>query len=150
MGFNSKTAQYAWKNFKCLVDGRIMTEITDIEIKESREIEEIYGSGDEAQYLGEGNRAVSGHIEVLQSGYEALVAEGKSRGGSGALDVESTFVLSYIPKTMTESVATVISKTIVDRVVGVKFTEEGKAFGQGATHMKIRLPFKALYYEKQV
>ncbi|MBI9063307.1 MAG: hypothetical protein JEZ14_15100 [Marinilabiliaceae bacterium] len=149
MGFNSKTAQFAWKNFKLLVDGRYMTELTDIEIKESREIEEIYAAGDEAQYLGEGNKAVSGHIEMLQSGYEALVTEGKSRGGTGALDVECTFVLSYIPKS-NEPIAMRIAKTIVDRVVGVKFTEEGKSFSQGATHMKVRLPFKALVYEKQI
>jgi hypothetical protein len=149
MGFNSKIAQFAWKNFKLLIDGRFMTELTDIEIKESREIEEIFAAGDEAQYLGEGNKSVSGHVEMLQSGYEALVTEGKKRGGTGALDVEATYVLSYIPKS-TEPIATKIAKTIVDRVVGAKFTEEGKSFSQGATHMKVRLPFKALLYEKQV
>ncbi len=149
MGFNSKTAQFAWKNFKLLIDGRFMVELTDIEIKESRSIEEVYGAGDEPQYLGEGNKAVSGHVELLQSGYEALVTEGKKRGGTGALDVESTFVLSYIPKS-SEPIATKIAKTIIDRVIGAKFTEEGKSFSQGATHMKVRLPFKALVYEKQV
>ena len=149
MGFNSKTAQFAWKNFKLLIDGRFMVELTDIEIKESRSVEEIYAAGDEAQYLGEGNRAVSGHVELLQSGYEALVTEGKNRGGTGALDVESTFILSYIPKS-TEPIAIKIAKTIIDRVVGAKFTEEGKSFSQGSTHMKVRLPFKALVYDKQV
>jgi len=147
MGFSTKTAQFAWKNIKLLLDGRPIEELTDIEYNDEKTLEEIYAAGDEPQYIGEGNKAFSGNMEMLQSGYEALVEEAKKRGGSGVTDLEVTAVIAYIPKAEQGSTLT---KTIVDRVVGIKFSKGGKKFTQGNTHIKVQLPFRALRIENQI
>ncbi|MFK5948803.1 MAG: hypothetical protein QM500_08560 [Methylococcales bacterium] len=147
MSFSTKTEQFAWKNIKLLLDGRLIAELTDIEYNTEKNLEEIYAAGDEPQFLGEGNKSTSGNLEMLQSGYEALVAESKKRGGNDVTDLEMTAVIAYIPKA---NGVTTISKTIVDRVVGIKFSKGGKKFSQGNTHIKVALPFKALRIENQI
>jgi hypothetical protein len=147
MAFSTKTAQYAWKNLKLLVDGRLITELTDIEYGSEKNLEEIFGAGDEAQFIGEGNKTTSGSMEMLQSGYEALVEEAKKRGGNDVTDLEVTAVIAYIPKTTDTAL---LNKTIVDRAVGIKFSKGGKKFSQGNTHIKVALPFKALRIENQI
>lgn len=144
--FSTKTAQFAWKNIKLLVDGRLITELTDIEYAPEKNLEDIYGAGDEPQFIGEGNKSYSGSLEMLQSGYEALVAEAKIRGGVDVTDMEVTAVIAYVPKEPQQATL----KTIVDRVVGIKFSKGGKKFGQGNTHIKVQLPFKALRVENQI
>lgn len=144
--FSTKTAQFAWKNLKVLVDGRPTIELTDIEYNTEKELEEIRAAGDNPQFIGEGNKTYSGTMEMLQSGYEALVEEAKKRGGDDITDLEVDIIVAYIPK---KGVAT-LTKTVVDRVAGVKFSKGGKKFGQGNTHIKVQLPFKALGIEPQV
>lgn len=146
--FSTKTGQFAWKEITLLIDGRPIVELTDIECKTSKEIEEIYGAGDSPQFLGEGNKAYSGSVEMLQSGYEALVTEAKKRGGDDVTDLEVGFIVAYVPKAA--DAATIAMKTIVDRYVGVKFSEAGKKFSQGNTHIKVAMPFKCLRIESQI
>lgn len=145
--FSTKTGQFAWKNLKLLVEDRLITELTDIEYGSEKNLEEIFGAGDEAQFIGEGNKTNSGSMEMLQSGYEALVEEAKKRGGTDVTDLEVTAVLAYIPRATD---AATLSKTIVDRIVGIKFSKGGKKFSQGNTHMKVALPFKCLRIEPQI
>lgn len=146
--FSTKTAQFAWKHLSVIIDGRPMLELTDIEYKPSKSIEEIYGAGDNPQFLGEGNKTFDGSIEMLQSGYEAMVEEAKKRGGDDVTDLEVDIIASYVP--LGTDAATIAMKTVVDRIVGVKFTSGGKKFSQGNTHTKVALPFKALRIENQI
>ncbi len=146
--FSTKTAQFAWKHLSILIDGRPMLEATDIEYKSNKVLEEIFGAGDNPQFIGEGNKTYSGSVEMLQSGYEALVEEVKKRGGDDVTDLEADIIVSYVPKGT--DAATMAMKTVVDRIVGVKFESGGKKFSQGNTHIKIALPFKALCIENQI
>jgi hypothetical protein len=148
MAFSTKTAQFAWKEITIICNGRPLIEATDIEYKVSKNLEEIYGAGDSPQFIGEGNKSFSGSLEVLQSGYEAMITEAKKEGGDDITDYEWEFLVSYVPKK--KGAGTVMGKTIVDRVVGVKFSESGKKLSQGGTHFKMSLPFKALNVENQI
>ncbi len=146
--FSTKTAQYSWKHLSVIIDGRPMLELTDIEYKPNKQLEEIHGAGDNPQFIGEGNKTYSGSLEMLQSGYEALVEEAKNRGGDDVTDLEVDIIVSYVP--IGAGAATIAMKTVVDRVVGVKFESGGKKFSQGNTHIKVALPFKALRIENQI
>ncbi len=147
--FSTKTGQFAWKNITLIIDGRPFIELTDIEYKPSKQLEEIYAAGDDPQFIGEGNKSYVCNLEMLQSGYEALVTEAKKRGGNDITDLEiDSAIVSYVPKGT--DAATVAMKTIVDRVVGIKFESGGKKFSQGNTHIKVACPGKALRIENQI
>ncbi|MDA3834005.1 MAG: hypothetical protein PF495_11465 [Spirochaetales bacterium] len=146
--FSTKTGQFAWKELLVLIDGRPMLGLTDIEIKTVKNLEEIYGAGDSPQFIGEGNKSHSGNIELLQADYEALVEEAKKRGGDDVTDIEVDIIMSLIP--ISSDAATIAMKTIVNRIVGMKFSDDGYKFTQGNTHTKVSLPYKALRIERQI
>lgn len=145
MAFSTKIAQFAWKDIVAVIEGRPVSGITDIEYTTEKNLEEIYGAGDSPQFIGEGNKSYKGTIELLQNDYEALVEAAKSRGGDDVTDLEISIVISYVPKGIEN-----LSKTIVDRLVGVKFSSDGKKMTQGNTHAKMSLPFKCLGIERQL
>lgn len=147
MSYNTKTAQFAWKELLVMIDDRPMLGLTDIEIKTVKNLEEIYGAGDSPQFIGEGNKSHNGTVELLQADYEALVTEAKKRGGDDVTDIEVDVVMSLIPQA---DAATMALKTIVNRIVGMKFSDDGYKFTQGNTHTKVSLPYKALRIERQI
>lgn len=142
--FSTKTAQFAWKNISVMIGGRPIAGLTDIEYKVEKEFEEIYGAGQYAQFLGEGNKKFSGTVEMLQGDYELLVEEARKLGGTDITDMEVSITVSYIP-----SINTTL-KTITDHISGVRFTDSSKKISQGETHMKVSLPFIALSIEPQI
>jgi hypothetical protein len=144
--FNSKIAQFDWKEFTLELDGRIIVEVTDVEWTVDKNIEEIYAAGNDPWDLGEGNKTYKGTIEVLQSGYEALVTEAKKRGGDDITDLEVDGRFAHIPKGGKAN----LLKTIVDMAEGIKFTSGGKKITQGSTHIKVSLPFKARKIKPQI
>ncbi|MDR3350704.1 MAG: hypothetical protein LBN98_03515 [Prevotellaceae bacterium] len=143
--FSTKTAQFAWKNIIAIIGGRPIAGITDIEYKTDKDIDFIYGAGDSPQFIGEGNKSCSGTIELLQNDYEALVEAAKNGGGDDITDLEVSIVVSYIPKGTAN-----LPKTVVDRLVGVKFSSDGKKMTQGDKFLKISLPFLCLGIEHQI
>lgn len=145
--FSTKLKQFSWYELKIVINGRPMVEATDIEYKTSKELEEVFGAGQDALFIGEGNKTRSGSIELLQSGYEALVEEAKKNGGDDVTDLEVDVIVAFVPKA---SASVVIAKTIVDRLIGVKFSEDGKKMSQGNTHSKMSIPFKMLGIEHQI
>lgn len=142
--FNSKIQQFAWKEFSVMVDGFPLITIQDAEYTTDKDIEEIYGAGDDPQFLAEGNKKYSGSIEVLQSDYETLVATAKTRGLDDVTDLEVDLLFSFIPQNATQ-----LNKTVVDRASGVKFTKSGKKISQGKG-AKISLPWKCLKIKNQI
>lgn len=144
--FNSKIAQFDWSEFTLELDGRVCVEITDVEYSVEKNIEEVYASGYDPQFLGEGNKSYKGSIEMLQSGYEALVTESKKRGGDDITDLEVDGRFAYIPKGGKAK----LLKTIVDMASGIKFTSGAKKVSQGATHNKVAIPFKCLKIKPQI
>jgi hypothetical protein len=145
MAFSSKTAQFAWKNIMAIIGGRPVAGITDIEYTTEKELEEVYGVGDSPQFIGEGNKSYKGTIELLQADYEALVEAAKNDGGDDVTDLELSIVVSYIPKGIAD-----LPKTVIDRLVGVKFSSDGKKMSQGDKYLKMSLPFVCLGIEHQI
>lgn len=145
MSFSTKTAQYSWKDITIILEGRPVLGATNIEYKVEKEITPIYGHGQYAQFLGEGNKKYSGTIDMLQNDYEALVDEAKRRGLTDVTDLEVSIVIAYVPANASNA-----ASTVVDRLVGVKFTSGSKSFKQGETHTTISLPFVALRIDNQI
>lgn len=143
--FNTKTAQFAWKNLTVIIEGRPVLGITDIEYGPTKNLEAIYGAGDNPQFIGEGNKAYAGTVEMLQADFEALIEEARKRGGIDHTDLEVSITVAYIPKEATQ-----LPKTVVDRLSGVKFSGNVKKFTQGDTHMKVSMPFMCLAIEPQI
>ncbi len=144
--FNSKIAQFDWKEFLLELDGRICVEVTDVEYSIEKNLEEIYAAGEDPQFIGEGNKSYKGTIEMLQSGYEALVKEAKKRGGDDITDLEVDGRFAYIPKGGKSK----LMKTIVDMACGIKFSSGAKKITQGSTHSKMAIPFKCLKIKPQI
>ncbi|WP_053404996.1 hypothetical protein [Persicobacter sp. CCB-QB2] len=148
MSFSTKTGQFSWKDLNVIMDGRPMLGATDVEYGTELALEAIFGAGNTAQYIGEGNEATAGALEMLQADYEAMTEEAKKRGHNSIAGMEVDLLITYIPKSTDP--ATVVMKTIVDRVVGAKFSGQVKKLTQGDTHMKVSLPFLALRVEHQI
>jgi hypothetical protein len=148
MAFNTKASQFSWKELLVFIDGRPMFELTDIEWKVAKNLEHIYGAGDKPQAIGEGNKGYTGSVEMLQSGYEAMIEEAKKRGGDDLTDLEVNILVTLTP--LKTSALTIALKTTVNRVIGVKFSEDTYKISQGNTHAKIGIPFFALDIEKQI
>jgi hypothetical protein len=143
--FSTKTEQFAWKNIIAIIGGRPVAGISDIEYTTEKELEPVYGVGDSPQFIGEGNKSYSGTIELLQNDYEALVEAAKNDGGDDVTDLELSIVVTYIPKGTAS-----LPKTVIDRLVGVKFSSDGKKMSQGDKHLKMSLPFLCLGIEHQI
>lgn len=122
--------------------------ITDIEYNATKEMEYIYGAGDTPQYIAEGKKSFSGSIDLLQNEYEALVEEAKKRGGNDITDLEVSITVSYLPSLPGD--AAQLSKMVVDRISGVKFTGGSKKISTGDGFMKVNLPFMALSIQTQL
>ena len=126
-----------------MIGGRTIAGLTDIEYKVEKEFEAIFGAGQYAQFLGEGNKTFSGTVEMLQGDYEPLVQEARKQGGTDVTDMEVNITVSYVPSNSS-------LKTISDRISGVRFTEGSKKMTQGDSHFKVSLPFVALSIEPQI
>jgi hypothetical protein len=143
--FSTKTGQFAWKNIIAIIGGRPVAGVTDIEYIPNKELEYVYGAGEEPQFIGEGNKSYTGTIELLQNDYEALVEAAKNGGGNDVTDLELSIIVSYIP-----TGAANLPKTVIDRLIGVKFSSGGKKMSQGDKFLKMSLPFMCLGIEHQI
>lgn len=144
--FNSKIAQFDWSEFTLELDGRVCVEITDVEYSIEKNLEVIYAAGFDPQFIGEGNKVYKGTVEMLQSGYEALVTEAKKRGGDDITDLEVDGRFAHIPKGGKAN----LLKTIVDMASGMKFSSGGKKISQGSSHTKMAIPFMCLKIKPQI
>lgn len=145
MRFSTKTAQYSWKDITIALEGRPLLGATNIEYTVEKEVTPVYGHGQYAQFMAEGNKKYSGTITMLQADYEALVDEAKRRNLQDVTDLEVSVIITYIPSNPANAMA-----TVVDRLIGVKFTKGGKSMKQGDPKAEIPLPFVALRIDNQI
>ena len=121
---------YSWSEYRCFMGGRFIIGIRGFKYKAEREIEAIYGEGDEPVDVGYGNKKYSNEIKLLQNELEAIIAAG---GGDPFKIPPFTIVHSYIPQNGT-------GKIITDVCEGIQFTDIEKAMEQGAKFMEITVP----------
>ncbi len=131
--------QYEWADITLILGGKDVTGIRGIKYTEKAEKEPIFAKGRYAHSIQTGNISVEGEITMLQSEYEALVlASGKSTVLSLNLDA----VVAYGNPANGDVM-------LVDRILGLSFTEAAKEMKQGDKFMEITLPFVALKIKNQ-
>lgn len=132
--------QNAWKDLSVVMLGRTIEGITAVSYKRTVTKEHVFGRGNKSQGIVSGNEEVSGSLTLLQDEHEALVAAANAAGVT-LNDVSFDIVHSY------ENDAGTIT---TDIVVGAQFTEYEKSLEQGATQMRIELPYMALDLRENV
>lgn len=122
---------YSWSEYRCYMGGRFVTGIRGFKYKKSREIEAIFGEGDESLDEGFGNKTNEGEITLLQNELEAIIA---ASPGNDPFNLPAiTIVHSYTPKNS-------VGRVVTDVCSRIYFKEIEKAMEQGKTFMEITTP----------
>lgn len=87
--FNSD--EYAWKDLKIFMAGRLLTGFRGLKYKVSRTMTDIYASGDEPHTRTKGNKKRDGEIVLLQSEVQALLLAAIAQFGRDADLTDLTF-----------------------------------------------------------
>lgn len=139
MNLNVTSSECAFAQFEIKFLGRVIKGLRGFSLKKEKEIEEVYGAGQEPLDLNEGNNKYSGSIKVLGFEVDALNATAKAAGYDDLTEVPheaATLTLSF-KKRATDPLTTYT-------VRGVKMTEWSAEMDQGAKHRETTLPFKAM------
>ena len=139
MNLNVSSSECAWANFEIKVFTSVVKGLRGFSIKKEKDIEEIFGAGNEPLDLAEGNNKYSGSIKVLGFEVDRMNKAAKLAGFDDLTEIPheaAVMTLSY-KKRLTDPVTTII-------VRGLKFTEWSAEMEQGAKHRETTLPFKAM------
>jgi hypothetical protein len=121
--------EYSWGDIVCNINGAPVANITAIEYKESRAVENIYGAGTYPVARGYGNIIASAKITLLMSEVVALAAAEINH----RLDDIAPFdiIVSYIPINGL--------KIIHDKIRNCQFKGNSRSWKQGDTTKEIEL-----------
>ncbi|MFN4249058.1 MAG: hypothetical protein ACK4EY_15125 [Flavipsychrobacter sp.] len=134
MAFDSTKVKWSHQEF--YLNGQLVTAFTALKYKTSREVEEIYGAGDDPIDLQAGNKSHSGTVTVYEDVVNAMNKAAVAAGFDDLTDVPWTISSSYK--------ATITQPRQTDTLENVRITEYEKGMEQNAKGMPIALPFKAL------
>lgn len=142
---NIRSKECAWHQSELKILGRTMTGLRGWEVKKSVEKEQLYGAGQNAIDITEGNVKVEGNIKVLGYEADALNKAAQLAGYDDITSVPHELIVMNIK----------LQKTLADKPVniavrGIAFTENGDAMEQGAKNREITLPFIAMDVTKIV
>ncbi|MBY0244504.1 MAG: hypothetical protein K2Q03_03515 [Sphingobacteriaceae bacterium] len=130
--------QFAWRDIKIVMMGRIVTGVRSIKYKTSQEKEPLYGAGDKPLSIQRGNRKYEGSIKLLQSEYQGLI--NAAAPTSDIMDIPPfDITVCYIAQGASLAVTRVLKLC--------QFTESEEGMSQGDKHAEIELPFVALDIE---
>lgn len=135
--FSSK--QYAWADMTISYGGRILEGVLEIEYKETKEKEYLYGRGGKPHAIVHGNHNYEGKVKVWQSELEAMTKDAKNKD---ITNLTFDIVVAYVPRGDEGQIVTDILKN-------VEFTEIAKALAQGDTNMEVELPIMFLDVKRQ-
>jgi hypothetical protein len=139
MDVNVTSSECAFAQFEIQFLGRTIKGLRGFELKKEKDIEEVYGAGNEPLDLNEGNNKYSGNIKVLGFEVDAMNKTAKAAGYDDLTEVphEASVLSLSFKKKATDPLTTYT-------VRGVKVTEFSLAMDQGAKHRETTLPFKAM------
>lgn len=139
MNLNVTSKECAFAQFEIKFLGRVIKGLRGFSLKKEKDIEEVYGAGQEPLDLNEGNNKYSGSIKVLGFEVDALNATAKAAGYDDLTEVphEAAVLNLSFKKKATDALTTYT-------VRGVKMTEWSADLDQGAKHRETTLPFKAM------
>jgi hypothetical protein len=134
--FNSN--EYAWKDMKVVVGGRVVAGLRGLKFKTSRTTTPVYASGSKPHTITRGNKTHDGSMTMLQSEVEALLEAVQQKFGAnadltdGVLDVTAAFAVTVTSRIKTHS------------LISIHITEFEMGMLQDDPNMEIELPFIAL------
>lgn len=143
MNVNITSKECSWYEAELKILGRTIKGTTGFSVKKEVTKEEIYGAGQHAIDIGEGNIKVSGELKLLGFESDALNRAAQAAGYDDILDVPHELVVltaKYQKRTSAE-------KNYVT-VTGIAFTELPEGFDQGAVKREVTLPFIAMDMSK--
>lgn len=139
MNVNVTSSECAFAQFEIKFLARVIKGLRGFSLKKEKDIEEIYGSGNEPLDMNEGNNKYSGSLKVLGFEVDAMNKAAKEAGYDDLTEVphEAAVITLSFKKKATDSLTTYT-------VRGVKMTEWSAEMEQGAKMRETTLPFKAM------
>ncbi len=128
--FDSKDCE--WADMTVMVAGSVLTKITGVKYKASKEKKLLHAAGNEPISVQGGKRSYDGTITVLKGAIDDLNRAAIAAGGDDILDLQFDVVVTYKAKG-TRALQT-------DTLIGVEVKDFEKGWTQGATQMEIPLP----------
>lgn len=142
---NIRSKECAWHQSELKILGRVITGLRGWEVKKTVEKDPLYGAGQHAIDITEGNVKVEGNIKVLGFEADALNQAAQIAGYDDITNVPHELIVMNIK----------LKKTLADKPVhiavrGIAFTESGDSMEQGAKNREITLPYIAMDAVKTV
>jgi hypothetical protein len=139
MNINVTSSECHWAQFEVKILGRVIKGLRGFSLKKEKDIEEVYGAGNEPIDLNEGNNKYSGSFKLLGFEVDAMNKAAKDANFDDLTEVPHEAVTATLSfkKKATDPLTTYT-------VRGVKFTEWSAELEQGAKHRETTLPFKAM------
>lgn len=136
---NIRSSECAWKHAELSILGRVIKGLRGFEFKKTVEKEPIYGSGQHALDIQEGNIQCEGNIKLLGFELDALNRAALLAGFSDITEVphEAVILQASFKKNASDPKTTV-------QAMGVSFTELAHAMEQNAKMREVTLPFVAM------
>jgi len=139
MNVNIRSSEYAWKHGELVLLGRKIIGLRGYEIKKTTEKEPLYGAGQTAIDIQEGNTKVEGHVKILGFELDALNKAANAAGYGDITEVPHEAIVMTV--SLKKSPAD--PKTTYN-VRGIAFTEISAAMEQNAKMREVTLPFVAM------
>jgi hypothetical protein len=130
--------QYEFADISVELGGKVITGLRAIKYTTKQEKELVYGKGNQPLSIQKGNIGYEGEVSLLQSELETL----RKVGGGSVIKLHLDAVVAYGNPSNGDTL-------IVDKVLGLEFTEDAKEIKQGEKFMEIKLPFIALSIKNQ-
>lgn len=139
MNVNVTSSECAFAQFEIKFLARVIKGLRGFSLKKEKDIEEIYGAGNEPLDMNEGNNKYSGNLKVLGFEVDAMNKAAKDAGYDDLTEVphEAAVITLSFKKRATDPLTTYT-------VRGVKMTEWSAEMEQGAKMRETTLPFKAM------
>ena len=136
---NINSNECAWHQTEVKLLGRTLTGIRGWEIKKTVEKEPLYGAGQNALDITEGNVKIEGSFKVLGFEADALNKAAQAAGYDDIASVPHDSIVANIR--LKRSLA---DRTTNIKIRGIAFTECGDSMEQGAKMREVSLPFIAM------
>ena len=136
---NIRSSECAWYQSEVKILGRTLSGIRGWEIKKTVEKEPLYGAGQHALDITEGNVKVEGSIKVLGFEADAINQAAQEAGYDDITAVPHEAIVANIKMKRSPT-----DKATNIAIRGIAFTECGDSMEQGAKNREITLPFIAM------
>lgn len=121
--------EYGWKDVEIAIDGRVILGALGCKFSEKIERELLYGKGNDALGIQDGNIMKEGELKLHQSELEKLI---QSKGNQGVKAMRDfTITTSYVK----------LGRITTRTLAGVAFNELGEEYNQNDKFAEVTLPF---------